>query len=58
MHYNNLISHLRWTGTKADLVELAYSLLETKRFNNGEVTIANLTDRVNGIFRKYTVYFL
>lgn len=30
---------LYWSGSKSDFVELAYGLLETKCFNNGDVEI-------------------
>lgn len=36
---NNLKPPVKWTGSAADLVELAYGIVEAKRFNGGDVDI-------------------
>lgn len=46
----NLNGKLQWTGTKADLVELAYGTLETKRFNNGEIDENYLVEQLCLLF--------
>ncbi len=35
---------LKWTGNKADLVELAYGIYDTLQINNGDVDIADIID--------------
>lgn len=34
---DNLKPPVKWTGSAADLVELAYGIVEAKRFNGGDV---------------------
>lgn len=41
---------LKWSGTSADLIELAYGILETKRLNNGDIDINSLTSQLSIIF--------
>jgi len=43
-------SDLEWTGTIADLVELAYGIHETKRFNHGNIDINLLIEKLCIIF--------
>lgn len=38
----DLKTDIQWSGTAADLVELAYGGLEAKRFNGGEIGINDL----------------
>ncbi len=41
---------LHWTGTAADLVEFAYGALETKKFENGDIDIRELIDKLCRLF--------
>lgn len=41
---------LEWTGTVADLVELAYATLETKKINYGDLDINVLIEKLCNIF--------
>lgn len=36
---HNLKPPIKWTGSAADLVELAYGIVEAKRFNDGDADI-------------------
>jgi len=47
---NNFTSNLKWTGTVADLVELAYGALEAKKFNNGDIDENDLVERLCKLF--------
>lgn len=38
-HDNSHKSPVIWTGNASDLVELAYGIIETKRFNQGDVDV-------------------
>lgn len=40
---------LYWSGSKSDLVELAYGLLETKCFNDGEIDIQEAVEHLSQI---------
>lgn len=42
--------HLHWTGTVTDLVEFAYGALETKKFENGDIDINLLVERLCELF--------
>jgi len=44
------ISKLKWTGKKIDLVELIYSLVEQKVFNNGNVGIKEIASYTEAAF--------
>lgn len=46
----NLGKGIRWTGTAADLVEFAYAALETKKFENGDIDINSLIERLCELF--------
>ena len=41
---------LYWSGSKSDLVELAYGILETKRFNDGDIDIQEAVRHLSEIF--------
>lgn len=41
---------LHWTGTAADLVEFAYGALETKKFENGDIDINLLIEKLCELF--------
>lgn len=38
---------LYWSGSKSDLVELAYGILETKRFNEGDIDIQEAVEHLS-----------
>lgn len=38
---------LYWSGSKSDLVELAYGILETKRFNGGNIDIQEAVEHLS-----------
>lgn len=42
--------NIRWTGTAADLVEFAYGALETKKFENGDIDINLLIEKLCELF--------
>jgi len=46
----NSKSYIKWTGTAADLVEFAYGALETKKFENGDIDINLLIERLCELF--------
>lgn len=46
----NLGKGIRWTGTAADLVEFAYAALETRKFENGDIDINELIDKLCQLF--------
>lgn len=41
---------LYWSGSKSDLVELTYGILETKRFNDGGIDIQEAVRHLSEIF--------
>jgi hypothetical protein len=43
-------TNIHWTGTAADLVEFAYGALETKKFENGDIDINLLIERLCELF--------
>lgn len=47
---NSLKSDLRWSGTGADLVEMAYGALEAKRFNDGDIDENHLIEQLCQLF--------
>ena len=49
-HSNKPSSHLKWTGTKIDLVELVYALQASNMINNGNVEIKELAKGVENLF--------
>lgn len=43
-------TNIHWTGTAADLVEFAYGALETKKFENGDIDINLLIEKLCELF--------
>lgn len=41
---------LYWSGSKSDLIELAYGILETKHFNNGDIEIKEAVNYLSEVF--------
>lgn len=41
---------LYWSGSKSDFVELVYGLLETKRFNDGDIDIQEAVNYLSEVF--------
>lgn len=41
---------VKWTGSVADLVELAYGIIESKRFNGGDVDIKTVVQYLCDMF--------
>lgn len=41
---------LYWSGSQSDLIELAYGLLETKSFNDGDIEIQEAVNYLSEIF--------
>lgn len=44
---DKLDTPLYWSGSKSDLVELAYGILETKRFNEGDIDIQEAVEHLS-----------
>lgn len=40
----------QWTGTAADLVELANGIIETRRINSGDVDLNNFVEQLSKFF--------
>ena len=43
-------NQLYWSGSKSDLIELAYGILETKHFNNGDIEIQEAVNYLSEVF--------